>query len=472
MKMRMTAALAIAAMGPVALSDTITVGPNFVDYDYITITAAIANAVSGDEILIQPGLYAENLAVIDKDLTLRNAGGGVVTVFGQDLDKCFRSTGTSTDVVLDGLTFTRGFSTSAGGGVSIEGGSRATIVDCVIEDSNSTSFGGGLYMSGGGTVTNTIIRNNTSLSNGGGMDLRGTVLKTFVDCVIEGNEGVEGGGVSYSGAGVIASFEGCRFIGNTASVRGGAIAVLGNSLRGDLQVRTCWFEENRGETAGGAVWVSDQDVFQAINSVFVRNSAGTDGGAIRNEQLVELIQCTLYENSVDSMAAGTLSTTRSDGVTRLYNSIVVNQAATSHSGTGVYSRSYSILPEAPTGSPDANGNFDANPMFVDAAGDDFRLMAGSPAIDAANSRGEYNAGGGFMVEILDLMTDYNGDVRNLDDPATANIGVSAWELCIDMGAFEFQPSGASDCPADLTGDGVLNFFDVSAFLSEYNMGCP
>ncbi|MHA7813635.1 MAG: FG-GAP repeat domain-containing protein [Phycisphaerales bacterium] len=28
------------------------------------------------------------------------------------------------------------------------------------------------------------------------------------------------------------------------------------------------------------------------------------------------------------------------------------------------------------------------------------------------------------------------------------------------------------CPADLTGDNVLDFFDVSAFLSAYNMGCP
>ena len=28
------------------------------------------------------------------------------------------------------------------------------------------------------------------------------------------------------------------------------------------------------------------------------------------------------------------------------------------------------------------------------------------------------------------------------------------------------------CPADLNNDGLLNFFDVSAFIAAYNAGCP
>ena len=28
------------------------------------------------------------------------------------------------------------------------------------------------------------------------------------------------------------------------------------------------------------------------------------------------------------------------------------------------------------------------------------------------------------------------------------------------------------CDADLSGDGGIDFFDVSAFLSQYNAGCP
>ena len=472
MKMQMKMALVLGAMSAGSLADTITVGPNFVDYDYITITAAIANAASGDEILIAPGLYAENLSVIDKDLALRNAGGGTVTVFGQDLNKCFVSSGTTTDVVLEGIVFTRGFSTSAGAGVSIEGGSRATIIDCVIEDSHSEFVGGGLYMSGGGTVMNTIIRNNVSDGNGGGVDLRGTLAKSFVNCLIEGNTGVEGGGLSYSTTGNIASFDGCTFRGNTATSRGGAIAMLGiggNSSAAIMDVSKCVFSMNHAQSAGGAIWISDQDVFRALNCVFELNTAENIGGVVRNEQVFDAVNCTFVNNDV--IAAGvsdSFESSRADADTNLMNCVVVNASAASHTGAGDFNVTFSLIPEAPAGEADSNGNFSADPMFVDLGGGDYTLMAGSAAIDAGNSRGVLGP-----VDVLDVDTDFNGDVRNLDDPDTENTGLSTWELCVDLGAFEFQPSGGGvDCAADLTGDGVLNFFDVSAFLSAYNAGCP
>ncbi len=459
----------LALCAPPALSDTLTVGPNFNDFDFITITAAIANAASGDEILIAPGLYAENLIVSGKDLALRNAGGGTVTVFGQDLSKCFVSTGSTTDVVLDGIVFTRGFSTTAGGGVSIEGGSRTTIIDCVIEDSYSDFVGGGLYMSGGGTVTNTIIRNNTSNNNGGGIDLRGVLAKSFVNCLIEGNTGVEGGGLSYSAAGDIASFEGCTFRNNTATVRGGAIAVLGTSNGGAIvEVEETVFSMNHAEVAGGAVWVSDQDIFQALNSVFDLNTAVNIGGAVRNEQIFNAINCSFVNNDV--LTAGvsdTFESNRSDADTNLLNCVVVNATAGSHAGAGDYRVFYSLIPEGPSDIADANGNFSADPMFVDTVGGDYTLAAGSPAIDAGNSRGLLGS-----VNVLDVQTDLNGDVRNLDDQSITNTGVSTWELCIDLGAFEFQPEQAASCTADLNNDGILNFFDVSAFINAYSTGCP
>ena len=465
-------ALVITAASTVSLADTITVGPNLVDYDYITITAAIANAASGDEIMIAPGLYAENLSVSGKDLALRNAGGGTVTVFGQDLGKCFVSSGSTTDVVLEGIVFTRGFSTSAGAGVSIEGSSNAMIIDCVIEDSYATSFGGGLYMSGGGTVINTIIRNNLSDGNGGGIDLRGTLQKTFLNCLIEGNTGFEGGGLSYSAVGDVAAFEGCTFRGNTATSRGGAIAVLGasgNSNPGFVNVDTCVFTMNHAQNAGGAIWISDQDVFRALNSVFDLNTAENFGGVVRNEQIFDAVNCTFVNNDV--IAAGvsdSFESNRSDADTYLMNCVVVNASAASHTGAGSFNATYSLIPEGPTGESDVNGNFYADPMFVDMVGGDYRLLAGSGAIDAGNSRGVLGP-----VDVLDVELDLNGNIRNIDDPDTENTGVSTWELCIDLGAFEFQPdAGANACLADLNDDGVLNFFDVSTFLAAFSAGCP
>ncbi|MCA9302780.1 MAG: hypothetical protein KC996_01520, partial [Phycisphaerales bacterium] len=335
--------------------------------------------------------------------------------------------------------------------------------------------GGGLYMSGGGTITNTIIRNNTSTVNGGGVYLAGTLTKSFVGCTIEGNTGVEGGGIAYAMAGLLADIVDCSFVGNNATSRGGGIAVLGTTSLGIVITESCIFEMNHADFGGGAIWVSDLDVFRGVNCVFRENIAETDGGVVRNEQTFQATNCTFYNNSaVSPTAADSFHTYRSDANTNLLNCIVVNDSANSNQGPGNFVNTYTLLPEGPTGTPNASGNFDANPMFVDPMGtdgdasNDFMLMPGSPAIDAGNSRGDL-----ANISVLDTMFDLNGDVRNLDDPATSNTGVSTWELCVDLGAYEFQPTPAGPaCVVDFVQDGILDVFDVFEFLNQFNAGCP
>jgi hypothetical protein len=126
-----------------------------------------------------------------------------------------------------------------------------------------------------------------------------------------------------------------------------------------------------------------------------------------------------------------------------------------------------LIPDIANTEPDGSGNFSGDPMFVDAAMGDLRLSAGSPVIDAGDSLGALGS-----VSIVTLGTDFAGQNRNLDDPDTTNIGVPAWALNIDMGAYEYQPNAQPDCLADLNGDGVLDFFDVSQYLNLYSAGCP
>ncbi|MEZ6243272.1 MAG: GC-type dockerin domain-anchored protein [Phycisphaerales bacterium] len=95
-----------------------------------------------------------------------------------------------------------------------------------------------------------------------------------------------------------------------------------------------------------------------------------------------------------------------------------------------------------------------DPMFADAPAGDYRITAGSPAIDAGDS---------FNVTSLGMTVDLDGNARIVDDPDAPNLAL--YEP-IDMGAYEFtmQP----DCAADLAEPlGTLDFSDVLAFLTAF-----
>jgi hypothetical protein len=129
------------------------------------------------------------------------------------------------------------------------------------------------------------------------------------------------------------------------------------------------------------------------------------------------------------------------------------------------------------------GCIDVDPLFADTG---FRLASASPTIDAGINSEWTSA----------LTTDLDGNPRFVDDPSTVDSGNGSAPV-IDMGAYEFQVAGTcvadftgdgmldffdvsaflgaysgQDPIADLTGDGVFNFFDVSAFLNAYSAGCP
>ncbi len=460
----------LTALAGTAAADVLTVGPNLTDYDYLTITAAIAGSASGDEIVIAPGIYPENLTINGKDLTLRNAGGGDVTIFGQNLARCLNLiSGSGSDVVLRGLIFTGGRD-NVGAGIAVSQTCSVIAEDCVIEGNTATDFGGGFYVSGEGTFTNVTFRNNTAANlAGGGVSYGNEASDTmFIDCLFEDNNALHGAGFVYHKAGIRTSMVGCTFLNNHATGRGGAIAVYGTAAVGDLRVDNCLFDSNRADLEGGAIWVTDQDVFRAVNSVFLNNSAANNGGAVDNEQIFDATNCTFYGNAVDAAGVNdTFDSHRADADTNLLNCIVVNESAGSKSGPGDLSARRSLIPDVANTAPDAFGNLTGDPMFVDAAMGDLRLSSGSAAIDAGDSMGELGS-----VRVLTLIHDFDGADRNVDDTDAPNIGVPAWALNIDMGAHEYQPEAAPDCIADLNGDTVLDFFDVLRYLELFNAGCP
>ena len=109
-------ALALAAAGAgvqrlIAADDAIIVDASGTG-DYTTIQAAVDAADDGDEIAIRPGTYAEEVRVVEKDLTLRGDGPAedVVIELGSEgtLITLLRSDAMVTDLTLRGDEWTQG----------------------------------------------------------------------------------------------------------------------------------------------------------------------------------------------------------------------------------------------------------------------------------------------------------------------------------------------------------------------------
>ncbi len=466
--------LSIAAcllLAPSAGADVISVGPGLGAFDHITITAAIASASNGDEIVVEPGLYPENLVIGAKSVTVRrSATPGEVIIFGQSLGSVIDAS--AANLTLRDLTITGGTS-GTGAGVFAPSNSTLVVESCVIEDnhaSGGSEVGGAIYASKSLVMRDSIIRNNSSTGRAGGVELRGVGPHLIEDCLFElNNAGPDNSPTDIGGAIVVATASPVQvtrstFRQNGAGAQGGAIIVLDDILRLDH----CVFDSNFSPR-GGAVRINDSHTVRANNCLFIDNDASAFGGAVYNLELFEAINCTFVGNTSgsdnDTFEGAGASTTR------LLNCIVTNPGSGSHGGAGSFQPAHSLIPEGPSGAPDANGNFDADPMFVDALGGDFRLMPMSPAIDAGDSLG------GFGVSVLSLATDLDGNVRNLDDADTPNTGVPAWELNIDLGAYELQPDTGVSLPGCSVADiaepyNVLDFSDVIGFLGAFGAGCP
>ncbi len=214
---RLVAIITVALARP-AHADTI-----HVPGDFSTIQAAIDAAKDGDEIIVAPGTYVENITLLGKPITLRSESGAeVTTIDGGGVRSVVRcENGESSETIIQGFTLTNGLgeeskNVSWGGGVYILG-SSPIVMDCRIvansalkAGANQPGFGGGIYSdAGGATIVGCLITGNTvgfdGSSKGGGAYIgEGTTLN---NCLVSGNlvpSFGKGGGV-YCGGGSILS---------------------------------------------------------------------------------------------------------------------------------------------------------------------------------------------------------------------------------------------------------------------------
>ena len=135
------AALVVGVFGvSAAAADTIRV-----PLDQSTIQDAINFAVNGDNVLVAPGTYSENINFFGKAITVESEQGSGVTVIdgGGASSVVVFSSAESRDAILRGFTITNG-NASEGGGMGIFGASPTIEENLVTGNVASSRAGIGL----------------------------------------------------------------------------------------------------------------------------------------------------------------------------------------------------------------------------------------------------------------------------------------------------------------------------------------
>lgn len=488
----MLAALAFAAGAAHAAEFTVPgpLGEGLAFY----LESPISPVQPGDTItLTDAGFYQDTYVVSDADLIIRGAPGQDITVNGQFVDTVF--TLDANNITFENLTITGGLAAIDGGAIRAVG-FDLTVRDCrfinnlapddagaivfsegmmLIEDSefvnNSTQDSGGnsaggaiQVVRGQATIRRSTFSGNASNQGGGAIQFADSAADHIVeDCVFTGNTSGAGGALWWLGnaEGVVTD---TLFDGNTSVDNGGA---TDNNVAPVIYER-CVFVNNQAGGDGGAMNIVGESFNEVVlnQCVLANNTAASNGGAITIQTGPDplILNCTIVDNS--SLTGGGVSTLGGGAAGRFRNVIMQGNTPDQFAGPIVLENSNI---EGGATSPDviiSTNVIDAPAMFVDPSNGDYRLMAGSPSIDAGDAN--------FYSEAANPV-DLDGNARAVTNDAGIATGLPLLGLFVDHGAFELQPetSGPGCSPADIAAPfGVLNFFDVAAYIAEYNSGCP
>ena len=191
--------------------------------DSPSITEGLSIAVSGDTLLVAPGIYLEHDLLIPSGVSLLGATGDPVDVVinAQQQGRVAACIDLAELVRLEALTLTGGLATMEtvdwpkGGGLLIDA-SPAEIRHCRLIDNEAEVEGGGIACNNGSDawIVDCVVMGNRSI-DGPGVSCQGS-SPILENCIIAGNDGLVWGGALFCNNGSNPRVVGCTMVGNDA----------------------------------------------------------------------------------------------------------------------------------------------------------------------------------------------------------------------------------------------------------------
>jgi parallel beta-helix repeat protein len=399
--------------------------------DQPTIQQGISAANSGDTVLVAPGIYKENINFQGKAITVTSSGGAGQTVIdGQRNGSSVVtfSSGEGNSSLLSGFTIQNG-NGSEGGGITVQASSPKITNNTITNNGGCDGLGIGVGF-GSPVIQKNLISNNVRSGcsggiGGGGISIRGASSPQIIENTIENNSlDADGAGISLFAAGT-PLIRGNTIRGNTTGANGGGI-VMGNQSDADITGNI--ITNNTASSGGGIYWLVPSGARGpfVVNNTIVANNATLSGSEI-------------FADGFDAQA-------------QVVNNLIIGRAGQTAFFCGnfndlnppvirfndVFNPSGTAYGGVCTDQTGVAGNISSDPLFVNSAGGDLHLQAGSPAIDAGDNNSPNLAPKDF--DGSSRVIDGNGDcVASVDIGAYERFGATALVLSSGSLAFGSQP---------------------------------